>query len=89
MHKSKKLIQKVAQEYVQELLRRFPGIEAEILFESVGGSDAYIEITLPPRLANLDLEVLHATSELNYRYWEETGVNLIATVGVKEAVSNG
>ena len=87
MRKSKRLIAEVAESYVVDLLRRYPGASPEIIFESIGGADVWVRIELPPELRESLLEILETTSELSYRFWDETGVNVLVTPVDQEPVS--
>ena len=89
MRKSRKKIAEVAEAYVQQLKERFPRAEAEIVYESIGGGDVWVNIELPPEMRDQRPKVVDATIDLNFRYSDETGVNVVATVQAREAVTHG
>ena len=84
MSKSKKQLFQVARLYIDALKSRFPGIEAEPILDAFG-FDLWIRIDLPPLLEERNEEVTYATTELNFKFWDETGVNITATVEEKES----
>jgi hypothetical protein len=85
--KLKKALVEAAESYVDELKRRFPGLEAEVIYQSVGGYDVYIRLGLPPQLQEAYEEVSNAAIELGWRYQDERGVGIVAVVLDKEAVN--
>jgi hypothetical protein len=75
---------KVAKFYLQELAGMFPGIESTI--ESVNGLDVYVRVEVPQELMGSYEDIADTTPRLNYRYWDETDVFIVALVVPKEAV---
>ena len=76
----------VAESYIDDIVRKFPGVVAEAIFESIGGYNVWIRVGLPPDLKDRFLEILDSTTELNERYWEEAGVGVVATLVDEEAL---
>jgi hypothetical protein len=85
--RSKDYVLHAAQAYVDELLRAYPSLVVDIRLEAYDDFDAWIQVELPPELAESDVEVERRTAELNYDFWEQTGVNIIATVADRQPVS--
>jgi hypothetical protein len=73
---------------VDELKRRFSGLEAEIIYQSVGGYNVYIRLGLPPELQEAYEAVSNAAIELGWRYQDERGVSIVAVVLDMEALSH-
>jgi hypothetical protein len=84
MFKRKNSAEQVTGAYLQELAGMFPGIDSTI--ESVNGLDVYVRIEVPPELMASYDDIADATPKLNYRYWDETDVFIVAVVVPKEAV---
>jgi hypothetical protein len=80
VRKKKGLLKEIADRYVSELEAHFPGIKAEVLWESVGGSDGFVDVRLPPQWSESYIDVLDTTVQLNFRFYDETGVKLVAMV---------
>lgn len=86
MRKQKDIIAAAAQAYVQEMAARFPGVEPEVVSKPVAGADVWVRVKIPNEKWRAFRAVLEATVELNDRYHQEHGVNIVATVVDKEAV---
>jgi hypothetical protein len=84
MSKRESSAEDVTRAYLQELAGMFPGIESTI--ESVNGSDVYVRVEVPPELMSSYDDIADTTPRLNYRYWDETDVFIVAIVVPKEAV---
>jgi hypothetical protein len=87
MRKSKDLIAKVSQQYADTLLKKFPGLVADISTEPWEGSDAWIEFGVPEDYTDdVHEDVLDQTVRLSWEFREKTGVKIIASLTTKEAV---
>jgi hypothetical protein len=88
MAKSKRHLLKTATAYIDELKARFPDLDLEAEAELGGfeGFDVWIRIELPSDFEDRIEDVIYATTELNFKFWDETGVSTTATVEEKEAV---
>jgi hypothetical protein len=86
--KAQKALVEAAESYVDELKRRFSGLEAEIIYQSVGGYNVYIRLGLPPELQEAYEAVSNAAIELGWRYQDERGVSIVAVVLDMEALSH-
>jgi hypothetical protein len=84
--KSRRTIAKVAQDYLTEIERLYPSAEPEIMDKPIGGFEVWIRIELPPELDEDWLKVDRIISELSYRFWDETGINVVATTAPRETV---
>jgi hypothetical protein len=84
MSKRKNSAEQVTSAYLTELASMFPGIESTI--ESVNGLDVYVRVEVPPELIGSYDDIADTTPKLNYRYWDETDVFIVAVVVPKEAV---
>jgi hypothetical protein len=85
MPKQKHIIAAAAQAYMQEIATEFPEVEPEIVSKPVAGADVWIRVKIPREKWGAFTAVLQATVELNERYYQERGVNIVATVVDKEA----
>jgi len=85
MRKQKAVIA-AAQAYMEEIIARFPGVEPEVVSEPVAGADVWIRVKIPKEKWDAWTSVLEATVDLNDRYYQERGVNIVSTVVDKEAV---
>jgi len=88
MPKSRKLVKEVAESFVRDLKKRLPIVEPEITFESIGGGDVWVRVGVPSDLVDeIYDDIADATFDLNYHYWEDTGVFVVSTIEAKEAVN--
>ncbi|HLG11939.1 MAG TPA: hypothetical protein VI876_09280 [Dehalococcoidia bacterium] len=89
MSKRERAILQAAEEYAQEIKKRFPGATTEVLLESFDGLDAWIRVELPPPLHKHHSGVMDLTAELNALY-DDRQIHLIATVEeVEEVAAHG
>jgi hypothetical protein len=71
----------VAERIVEELREKFPEAEYLLNGEVYGEEDVDLEIYAPEaQVAALDREA----NEVTFRYWEETGYNVLPMVAPKE-----
>jgi hypothetical protein len=86
MRKQKAIVAAAAQAYMEEIIARFPGVEPEVVCEPVAGADVWIRVKIPKEKWDAWAAVLEATVDLNDRYCQERGVDIVSTVVDKEAV---
>jgi hypothetical protein len=90
MRKTRKRIQEAATAWASDFRAHYPDAETEIIDHAPGGFDIYVRIEVPHKLDDdLWFEMLHKTVLLSEKYRELTGVNIVATVVDREAVTHG
>ena len=89
MPESKANLSLVEKAYIDRITTRFPEVETEWVPESEGIADIWIRIKLPKERWELFDDVLETTVDLNQEFWEQTGVDVIATVVEKDAEVSG
>jgi len=86
MAKHTKRVAEAAKAYIQQLKSQFPDLEATPAANAFDGFDVWIRVELPPGLEDQFDEVIYATTELNFKFWDETGISVTATVEEREPV---
>ena len=90
MRKSKQLVISAVQAYVDLLLAKFPELEPDISVEPFEGSDAWLRFGLPAEHDDEYFdEVQDETVRLSWDFREKTGVNIVASLTLKEALFHG
>jgi hypothetical protein len=64
---SKRLIAKVAQDYVAEIKSNFPGVDADVT-EGIDGFDVWIQIEFPEELGELEDAIRTVGPKVTERY---------------------
>ena len=77
---SRKAVAEVAAAYVQELSAKFPGIQTEVVPEGIDGFDLWIRVELPEEMADRREEIRDETVDLDWQFFDSTGVFPVATV---------
>ncbi|MCL4534556.1 MAG: hypothetical protein M1370_05275 [Bacteroidetes bacterium] len=77
MRKTKNRIRDVAQIYADEMRRRFPDLEYEIIPERWYGADAWVRLGVSAEEVEAATE---ASVQVKFDLYDRTGVSIIATV---------
>ena len=83
--KAKKELKESASRYMAAVLEKYPEVEIEAIFEAVEGHDLLVRVEVPAGRRDSLMHVLDLTTDLNERFWRETGISVTATVVDKEA----
>ena len=83
MSKTRSEILSVVEAYTRELTDRFPFVETEV--QSIKGSDVYLRVLVPTELWGEAYDkIADTTPVMNYRYWDETNVYIVAVIVTKQ-----
>jgi hypothetical protein len=88
MRKSKKAITAAALSFAREITAKYPDASYEIVLDAPGGFDAWVRFGIPPELEDSYNDMLHDTAHVSFEVYDETGVNVIATITDKELVGS-
>jgi hypothetical protein len=84
MPKPTALVKRTVKAYIRDLQEMFPGVDTEVIYDTPDGAEAWVRVEVPPDMMDRYEDIAETTPKLNYRYWDETDVFIVALVVAKE-----